>query len=142
GAEGVRRPRAGRLRARRQTLPAVRGADPPSVAGRRWPNRVLVRSMPALGRARPLVRVGHKGADLIAPGNTLASFDAAQAAGVEMIEFDVLSERADGTGELLVAHDYKHLGRHRPPTLTEVLAHLASERFAGVSFDAYLKLPA
>ena len=34
-------------------------------------------------------RVGHKGADLIAPGNTLASFDAAIEAGVDMIEFDV-----------------------------------------------------
>ena len=41
----------------------------------------------------PLRRVGHKGADLIAPGNTLASFDAALAAGVDMIEFDVLPER-------------------------------------------------
>ena len=37
-----------------------------------------------------LRRVGHKGADLIAPGNTIASFDAALAAGVDMIEFDVL----------------------------------------------------
>ena len=32
-----------------------------------------------------LKRIGHKGADLIAPGNTLASFDAALAAGVDMI---------------------------------------------------------
>ncbi|MGI8622956.1 MAG: glycerophosphodiester phosphodiesterase family protein, partial [Solirubrobacteraceae bacterium] len=39
-----------------------------------------------------LIRVGHKGADLLAPGNTLASFDAALAAGVDMIEFDVLPE--------------------------------------------------
>ncbi len=33
-------------------------------------------------------RVGHKGADLITPGNTVASFDAALDAGVDMIEFD------------------------------------------------------
>ena len=39
-----------------------------------------------------LRRVGHKGADHIAPGNTAASFDAAVAAGVDMIEFDVLPE--------------------------------------------------
>ena len=39
-------------------------------------------------------RVGHKGADLIAPGNTTASFDAAVEAGVDMIEFDVLPERS------------------------------------------------
>ena len=43
-----------------------------------------------------LKRIGHKGADLIAPGNTLASFDAALAAGVDMVEFDVLSEHRDG----------------------------------------------
>ena len=34
--------------------------------------------------------VGHKGADLIAPGNTLESFRAAVEAGVDTIEFDVL----------------------------------------------------
>ena len=34
---------------------------------------------------RPLKRIGHKGADLIAPGNTLESFDAALAAGVDMV---------------------------------------------------------
>ena len=44
-----------------------------------------------------LKRIGHKGADLIAPGNTLASFDAALAAGVDMVEFDVLPENPDGT---------------------------------------------
>jgi glycerophosphoryl diester phosphodiesterase len=52
-----------------------------------------------------LRRVGHKGAALIAPGNTTASFDAALAAGVDMIEFDVLPER--GTGRLVLAHDPK-----------------------------------
>ena len=63
-------------------------------------------------RTRPL-RVGHKGAALLAPGNTLASFRAALAAGVDMIEFDVLSERTDGSGELLLAHDYEALhARH------------------------------
>ena len=53
-----------------------------------------------------LRRVGHKGADLIVPGNTPASFDAALAAGVDMIEFDVLPESSDGSGRLLLAHDY------------------------------------
>ena len=47
--------------------------------------------MPALRpRAAALRRVGHKGADLIEPGNTRESFDAALSHGVDMIEFDVL----------------------------------------------------
>ena len=49
-----------------------------------------------------LKRIGHKGADLIAPGNTLASFDAALAAGVDMVEFDVLPERP-GSDRLVLA---------------------------------------
>ena len=40
-------------------------------------------------------RIGHKGADHIAPGNTPESFDAALAHGVDMIEFDVLPEDVD-----------------------------------------------
>ena len=35
-----------------------------------------------------LIRVGHKGADHVAPGNTAASFEAALDHGVDMIEFD------------------------------------------------------
>ena len=45
-----------------------------------------------------LRRVGHKGADLIAPGNTFASFAAAVEAGVDMIEFDVLGEEGGRMG--------------------------------------------
>jgi len=86
-----------------------------------------------------LRRVGHKGADLIAPGNTLASFDAALAAGVDMIEFDVLRER--GSDRLILAHDYEDAARRSPPTLADGLAHLASERFSGIELDVDLKLP-
>ena len=78
-----------------------------------------------------LIRVGHKGADALAPGNTLASFDAALAAGVDMIEFDVLADR-DGTRELYVAHDYGALERRRPLTLAAALAHLSTPPFQGV----------
>jgi glycerophosphoryl diester phosphodiesterase len=89
-----------------------------------------------------LRRVGHKGADHIAPGNTTASFDAALAAKVDMIEFDVLPEdhRAPATARLILAHDYRHVG---PDSLTleEGLAHLASERFADIELDVDLKLP-
>ena len=84
-------------------------------------------------------RVGHKGADLIAPGNTLASFDAALAARVDMVEFDVLSERADGTGELFLAHDHRHLDG--APTLAQGLAHFATDAFSDTQLDVDLKLP-
>jgi glycerophosphoryl diester phosphodiesterase len=84
-------------------------------------------------------RVGHKGADLIAPGNTHASFDAALAAGVDMIEFDVLRER-DGD-RLLLAHDHADAARRDPHTLEEGLAHLAADAFDGIEIDVDLKLP-
>ena len=71
-------------------------------------------------------RIGHKGADAIAPGNTLASFVAAADAGVDMIEFDVLPENPDGTGELYLAHDYEHLDG--APTFEEGLDHLAATK--------------
>lgn len=86
-----------------------------------------------------LRRVGHKGADLIAPGNTYASFDAALEAGVDMIEFDVLPER--GSGRLILAHDHADAARRQAHSLDEGLAHLSSERFAGVELDLDLKLP-
>ena len=54
-------------------------------------------------------RIGHKGADLIEPGNTLASFDVALLHGVHMIELDVLPEHTDGSGRLFLAHDYHDL---------------------------------
>lgn len=85
-----------------------------------------------------LRRVGHKGADLIAPGNTLASFEAALAAGVDMIEFDVLPERGGGD-RLLLAHDYTVVSG--APTLEEGLAAFASEAYDGVELDVDLKLP-
>src|SRR5207248_2269496 len=100
--------------------------------------RAKERARPPSGVAR-LRRVGHKGADLIAPGNTYASFDAALAAGVDMIEFDVLPER--GGERLLLAHDYEDAAGRTPHTLDEGLAHLASEAFSGVELDVDLKLP-
>ena len=89
-----------------------------------------------------LRRVGHKGADLIAPGNTRESFDAALEAGVDMIEFDVLPARwpaADDT-PLILAHDYEH-STDGAPTLDEGLAHLTADPFADVELDVDLKLP-
>jgi glycerophosphoryl diester phosphodiesterase len=86
-------------------------------------------------------RIGHKGADLIEPGNTRASFDVALRHGVHMIELDVLPERRDGGGELLLAHDYDDLAEREPLSLDEGLAHLASEPFAEIGLIVDLKLP-
>lgn len=85
-------------------------------------------------------RVGHKGAELIAPGNTPESFDAALQAGVDMIEFDVLRER-DGSRRLLLAHDYEDADSREPVTLDQGLAHLARESFSKLELDVDLKLP-
>jgi glycerophosphoryl diester phosphodiesterase len=96
------------------------------------------------GRAEhlpPLKRVGHKGADLVEPGNTRESFEAALEHGVDMIEFDVLPEHHHDPykGRLLLAHDYEHV--EHAPTLDEGLAHLASAPFDGLELDVDLKLP-
>lgn len=95
--------------------------------------------MPELPELKPVRRVGHKGADAIVPGNTLASFDAAMEHGVDMIEFDVLPEdpRSPATSRLVLAHDYIHDIRDAPP-LEEGLEHLAG---LDVDLDVDLKLP-
>jgi len=90
--------------------------------------------------ARPR-RVGHKGAAHIEPGNTLASFDAALAHGVDMIELDVLSEHADGSGALLVAHDFHDIGARTPLSFRQALEHLAGDAFFGLELDVDVKLP-
>jgi glycerophosphoryl diester phosphodiesterase len=86
-----------------------------------------------------LKRIGHKGADLIAPGNTLESFDAALAAGVDMVEFDVLPEYPDGTGRLVLAHDFAAAAQGSPLPLEEGLAHFAQDAWMGVELDVDLK---
>ena len=83
-------------------------------------------------------RVGHKGADLVAPGNTRESFEAALEHGVDMIEFDVLRLR---DGRLVLAHDYGDASKRTPLTLDEGLDLFAAEAYAGVELDVDLKLP-
>jgi glycerophosphoryl diester phosphodiesterase len=92
------------------------------------------------GRERgPLRRVGHKGAGHIVPGNTFESFAAALDHEVDMIEFDVLSAHEDGSGELLLAHDWEDAGRRTPHTLDEGLAHFADAVYDGVDLLVDLK---
>ena len=131
--DGFQVARPGDLRPRRAAVPALRRDDPRARAGRRQPHDILVPGMPALKR------IGHKGADLIAPGNTLASFDAALAAGVDMVEFDVLPEHPDGSGRLVLAHDFAAAARREPVTLEQGLAHFAQDAWEGIELDVDLK---
>ncbi|MGI8661197.1 MAG: glycerophosphodiester phosphodiesterase [Thermoleophilaceae bacterium] len=88
--------------------------------------------------AQAMIRVGHKGADLVAPGNTAASFQAALELGVDMIEFDVLQLH---DGRLVLAHDYGDAAAREPLSLEEGLDLLADEAYGGVELDVDLKLP-
>jgi glycerophosphoryl diester phosphodiesterase len=83
-------------------------------------------------------RVGHKGADHVAPGNTIESFEAALRHGVDMIEFDVLRTR---DGRLVLAHDWDDAAERDPLTLDEGLDHFAGADYADVALDVDLKLP-
>jgi glycerophosphoryl diester phosphodiesterase len=104
-----------------------------------------------------VLRIGHKGADAIRPGNTLESFAAAVEAGADAVELDVLRPRGDfpagsdwrrapagpaaGSGPLLVAHDWADARRRDPLTLAEALDAFAAPPLDGLRFDLDLKIP-
>ncbi len=95
---------------------------------------------------RKLRLVGHKGADLIAPGNTLESFRAAVEAGVDTIEFDVLWLRdahlpLERRAPLVVAHDWADAERRTPLALTEALDAFLEPPLDQVEIDLDIKLP-
>jgi glycerophosphoryl diester phosphodiesterase len=102
----------------------------------------------AVARPSPLRLVGHKGADLIAPGNTLESFHAAVEAGVDTIEIDVLWTR-DGHPRidpvvrtpLVVAHDWHDADRREPLTLAEALDAFTRPPLDRVEVNLDVKLP-
>ena len=103
-----------------------------------------------------MLRIGHKGADALHPGNSLESFAAAVEAGVEVIELDVLRPQGDfaeggdwrravagpaqGSGPLLVAHDWPDARRRDPLTLAEVLDAFNAPPLDQVRFDLDLKM--
>jgi glycerophosphoryl diester phosphodiesterase len=95
---------------------------------------------------RKLRLVGHKGADLIAPGNTVESFHAAAEVGVDTIEMDVLwlpdahlplEQRAP----LVIAHDWEDAARRTPLQLTEALDAFLEPPLQGIEIDLDIKLP-
>jgi glycerophosphoryl diester phosphodiesterase len=95
-----------------------------------------------------MIRVGHKGADSIHPGNTIKSFEAAVEVGVDVIELDVLWTRdghprlpAGERGPLVVAHDWHDAERRRPLTLTEALDAFLEAPLDRVEVDIDIKLP-
>jgi len=101
-----------------------------------------------VSEARPLRRVGHKGADLLIKGNTIASFERAVEIGVEMVEFDVLRTRdggpelaADKRSPLVIAHDWGDAASRDPHTLEEVLGAFTRAPLDSVEIDCDLKLP-
>jgi glycerophosphoryl diester phosphodiesterase len=67
-------------------------------------------------------RIGHGGASALAPANTLASFDAALAVGIDVVEFDVRAWQ----GELVLAHTVLHARRGGNVPLRHALNHLAT----------------
>jgi glycerophosphoryl diester phosphodiesterase len=103
-----------------------------------------------------LLRIGHKGADALVPGNTLGSFAAAVEHRVDAIELDVLRPRADfadgadwrsapagpatGAGELLIAHDWADARRREPLTLAEGLDAFRRPPLDSVRIDLDLKI--
>jgi len=74
------------------------------------------------GRAGRPLRIGHRGAAMLAPENTLASFRAAVEAGVDLIEFDVIRHGS----RLVVAHDPEDVGPDTP-SLDDALRYFVEE---------------
>jgi glycerophosphoryl diester phosphodiesterase len=99
------------------------------------------------GPGEGLIRVGHKGADLICPGNTVPSFEAAVEAGVDVIELDLLWTReghpaipSDRRTPLVVAHDWHDAARREPLTLAEGLDAFLEPPLDRVQIDLDIKL--
>lgn len=80
-------------------------------------------------------RIGHGGASALAPANTLESFDAALAVGIDMVEFDVRPWR----GELILAHTLLDAWRGTGIRLQDALSHIALPRFSEVALNVDVK---
>lgn len=92
--------------------------------------------------------MGHKGADAIVPGNTVASFEKAVEVGVDVIELDVVWTRdghprlpASERTPLVLAHDWHDAARREPLTLAEGLDAFLEPPLDRVEIDLDIKLP-
>ncbi len=102
--------------------------------------------MPDLADRSAVIRVGHKGADSIVPGNTVESFEKAVETGVDVIELDVLWLQdahlpIEQRAPLVVAHDWADAARRTPLTLTEALDAFLEPPLDQVEIDLDVKLP-
>lgn len=99
-----------------------------------------------------MLRIGHKGADALVPGNTVASFERATEVGVDAIEFDVLwtedghpSIAPEERSGLVVAHDWKAAAlaeaAGRKLTLDMALAAFTRAPLDQVTLNLDIKLP-
>ena len=82
-----------------------------------------------------LLRIGHRGAAILAPENTLGSFRAAVEVGVDLVEFDVV---AAPSGALVVAHSPADI-HDETPSLDDALGFFVDEA-PGVGAHVDLKL--
>lgn len=91
--------------------------------------------MPESSSSRPTL-IGHRGAPALAPENTLAGFEAALAAGVDAVEFDV---RRDRGGRLVVAHSRRRARGGQSVALEEAVAFFADASRVGVGLVVDVK---
>jgi glycerophosphoryl diester phosphodiesterase len=79
----------------------------------------------------PLVRIGHRGAAALAPANTIPAIEAALAAGVDIVELDIV---AQPNGKLTLGHSLREL-EAQPAGLDEAFALIARTANTGLLAD-------
>ena len=146
----ARRPAKGRWRSSRAST-AAPGVRAPAAAtrilsrGQGDANRTTYwcpgcRSERTTARAPALRRVGHKGADLIAPGQHARELRR-RAARRRRHDRVRRAARARRRGRLLLAHDYEDAARRTRTRSRRAWPTSRSQPFAGVELDVDLKLP-
>ncbi len=79
----------------------------------------------------PIIRIGHRGAAALAPANTIPAIEAALAAGVDIVELDIV---ARPNGRLALGHSLREL-EAEPDDLDEALALIARTANTGLLAD-------